>query len=158
MGYEAKSATLKSRRRRRTEKEAADLLDRETSLSPTRRRHALARIRKSRQPVAETRRIIAQAGRDLIAGVGGDEIDFSDVQELRVRLILRDGGIWAPQASLLHRMDRLIATESMTRDQFEQFAATAWRMPQVLPKTKMRAATWCLSGLDGTAKRGSGGA
>ena len=134
--YETKSTSLRSPRRRRTEKAAIELLDKEVRLSRKERNSALARIRRARQPIPEVRRIIIHSRRRAVSGDirnSHDEIDFSDVQELRVKLIRRDGGIWDPQAVMLHRMDVDIGTEGMSRDQFQEQAGLALGMRQALP-------------------------
>ncbi len=77
-------------------------------------------------------RIVANAARDVVAA-SGDDIGLADVQELRVKLARRDGGVWSPQSLVLRRMECRIAGEGMTRDEFDDLAAAVWRMPQVLP-------------------------
>ena len=139
MTYEAKSTTHKSRQRRRTEKDAVALLDGLIRLPPYERRSALKRIRTSRQPGVEARRIANHAKRRAVI-IGHDEIDLADVQELRVKLLRRDGGIWEPQASLLHQMDASIASGEMDQEVFEESAAVVLGMAQALPKKFIRAA------------------
>ena len=139
MSYKAKSTPLKSPRRRRTERQAIMVLD-EARLPATQRRHALARIRGARQPITEARRIIDQTARLDVAELGCDDIGLADVQELRVKLARRDGGVWSPQSILLRRMDRRIAGEGMTRPEFDDLAAAVWRMAQVLPSGTRHAA------------------
>lgn len=136
MGYKAKITTLGktvSRQRKRTEQTAINMLS-ETSLSPARKRAAVVRIRNASQPLAEARRIVAQAQRDASAGVlEHDGIDFSDVQEIRVRLIRRHGILDRPHANLLCRMDRMIAEGNMSREAFATMAETALEMDTALP-------------------------
>ena len=139
MAYEAKSTTHKSRRRARTETAANELLS-EVRLSPGECRSAIARIRRSRQPTVEARRIIAQASRRAVEITHGDTIDLADVQELRVKLIRRDGGIVEPHASLLRRLDARIAAGAMTRGEFEEAASQVWAMPKALPRSAQAAA------------------
>ena len=61
--YGGKMTTPKPRTRRRTEKKAVALLDKESGLSRTERLKAIARIRIASQPVVEAKRIIAAAHR-----------------------------------------------------------------------------------------------
>ena len=140
MAYKAKSTTLKSRQRRRTETAAIELLS-GVRLTSGERRSAIDRIRCARQPIAEAKRIVDQADRQAMrrALQGNDarlaaKVDQSDVQELRVKLIRRDGGIVEPHASLLRRLDARIAAGAMTRDEFEETAARVWAMPKALPR------------------------
>ncbi len=98
----------------------------------------MARIRRARQPTVEARRIIAQASRRAVEITRGDTIDLADVQELRVKLIRRDGGIVEPHASLLRRLDARIAAGAMTRGEFEE--SQVWAMPKALPRSAQAAA------------------
>ncbi len=139
MAYEAKSTTLRSRGRKRTETAAIELLSK-VRLSPGERQSAMARIRRARQPGAEVRRIISQASRRAVEISCGDVIDLADVQELRVKLIRRDGRIVEPHASLLHRLDARIAARNITRGEFEDVASQVWAMPQALPRSVQAAA------------------
>ncbi len=123
-GCKTKTTGTRSARRRRTEPEAIALLDGAKGLSGMVRRHAVVRVRDAKQPVAEARRIVDHLAREAAAGiVQGDAIDFSDVQELRVKIIRRDRILDQPQAMLLARMDRKIALEGMTKTEFGRFAA-----------------------------------
>ncbi len=142
MTYEPKSTTPRSRQRKRTEKAAVDLLDREVRLSRIGRESAISRLRRAKQPTVEAKRIIAQAKRRAVAGQARnahDGIGHADVQELRVRLIRRDGGIWEPQASLLREIDVRLATRGMTPKEFHERAALVWAMPRALPRRTMQA-------------------
>ena len=136
MTYEAKSTDLRPPRRRRTEKAAIEHLDKEVRLPRNERRSALERIRRARQPLRETKRIISNVQQRAVSGVlrtSDDLIDFSDVQELRVKLIRRDGGVWEPQALMLRRMEVDIATKGMTGEEFRERAGVVWGLRQVLP-------------------------
>ena len=62
-------------------------------------------------------------------------LDPSDVQEVRARLLRRDGGVWPPQADILHRMEREILSNTMTAPQFKATAAMALDLPQALSET-----------------------
>lgn len=59
--------------------------------------------------------------------------DFSDVQELAVKLLRRDGRVDPLFASVLRHMDTAIAN-GMTRDVINGLAALALGMPRTLPK------------------------
>ena len=133
-----KSTTPKSRQRRRTETAAIALLD-GVCLTRGERAAAILRIRRAKQPRGQAKRIIAKAIRKVVA-VNGDGIDHADVQELRVKLIRRDGGVWSPQSLMLRRMECRIVGEGMTRQEFDDLAAAVWRMPQVLPSGTRHAA------------------
>ncbi len=119
-GYKAKTTRAKSPRRRRTERDAISLLDR---LKGFDRRRAVERVRSAKQPVAEAQRILARIARNEVAGhVVDDVVGHADVQELRAKIIRRDYMLDQPQAQLLARMDRMIASDGMTKDEFAKFA------------------------------------
>lgn len=141
MAYKARRLTSPAARsrRKRIENEAIKLLD-GLGLSPARRRHAIGRIRNARCPRVEAQRIVDQAARQAVSGLGDGDIGLADVQELRTKLARRDGGVWSPQSDVLRRMDRRVAGEGMTRPEFDDLAAAVWRMPQVLPGGTRQAA------------------
>jgi hypothetical protein len=146
MTYAAKSTT-RSRQRRRTERSAIQYLDDHTQNFAWQRPKAIARIRLARQPIAEAKRIVDQADRRAVrrALQGNDarpsaKVDLTDVQELRVKLIRRDGAIVEPHASLLRRLDARIATGAMTRGEFEDAVSRIWAMPKALPRSAQVAA------------------
>ncbi len=94
--------------------------------------------------MAEAKRIVAQADRRAVRrALNGndarppDKVDHSDVQEFRVKLMRRDGGIVEPHASLLRRLDARIAADGMTRGEFEEEAARAWSMGRALPSARI---------------------
>ena len=128
-GYKAKKLTSPAARsrRNRTEREAIKQLD-AVHLSPSRRQWAITRIRNARQPTVEARRFVERAEREMTAILAGrldpngevedTPIELADVQELRARIIRREGMLDQPQASLLARMDLQVATKSMTEDEF----------------------------------------
>ena len=135
-----------SPRRRRTEKTAMELIDHELHLSHARRQKCLQRISKAPQPKAEAKRIIDQHRKDMVRGlcpVEG-EVDLSDAQVLRVKLIRRDKGVWLPQSTMLGKMERQIVTEGMTKAEFQDAAEALLAIPQALPK-KFRETEWELS-------------
>jgi hypothetical protein len=115
-----------TRQRRRTEKEAINLLDKDGCLTPGRRKNAIQRIRHAKQPKAEVRRILWQFRQDTIRGLvsNDNELDLSDVQEVRVRLIQRDHGIWPPHTDYLQRMELMIIRGTLTPEAFKRMAAT----------------------------------
>ncbi len=123
-----------SPRRRRTIKSALELIDRDTSLSPERRRNARQRIRRAAQPNVEARRIIEQHRKEALPNFDNETIDLSDAQELRAKLIRRDGGLWNPQRRMIKNTERQIVTEGVTKAEFKDAAATVLAMPQVLGK------------------------
>lgn len=99
----------------------------------------------SKQPVVEAKRIVDQDKTDRhgLELVRGREVDLSDVQELRVKLIRRDKGIWSPHSYYLHRMERDILTAGMTKDEFKRRSAVALNMEQPLKlRKKFRNAEW----------------
>ena len=132
-------------RRKRTERAARKVIN--GSVIPARcRASAYQRISKARQPIVEAKRIVDQHETDR-HGLGvlrGQEVDLSDVQELRVKLIRRDKGIWSPHTDYLCRMERDILTKGMTKGEFKQRSATVLKMEQWLNK-KFRHAEWKLA-------------
>ena len=140
MAYAAKTTGLgsvdsgDSPRRRRTIREAVELLD-EARLTHAKRLSALARIRHARQPKAEARRIVKARRRNVVPESANDDLDLSHVQELWAKLVRRDGGVWQPQSMLLARIERGIAGGTMGREEFERLAGVLLSMPQMLPKS-----------------------
>jgi hypothetical protein len=134
-----------SRRRRRTLKAARDILN-GSAIPAGRRPSAYQRISKARQPVTEAKRIVDQHETDRhgLELVRDREVDLSDVQELRVKLIRRDKGIWSPHTDYLCRMERDILTKGMTKGEFKRRSATVLKMEQWLNK-KFRHAEWKLA-------------
>jgi hypothetical protein len=132
-------------RRRRTLKTARRVINGST-IPAGRRPSAYQRISKASQPIAEANRIVVQhkADRNGLELVRDGEVDLSDVQELRVKLIRRDKGIWSPHTDYLHRMERDILTKGMTKDEFKRRSATVLKMEQWLNK-KFRHAEWKLA-------------
>ncbi|MCG7504763.1 hypothetical protein [Mesorhizobium retamae] len=120
----------KSRKRLRSEKAAVRYLDEYLDLPHGRRQKARGRIRSSLRPLVEAKKII----REVFIGAGSDsDPDFSDVQELRVRLIHRDHMLCQEQVSWLKKLDRSIAANSLSRAAFKQEAAELLSMPNSLP-------------------------
>ena len=140
-----KSTNPPTPRRKRTERAARKVIN--GSVIPARcRASAYQRISKARQPIVEAKRIVDQHETDR-HGLGvlrGQEVDLSDVQELRVKLIRRDKGIWSPHTNYLHRMERDIISEGMTKGEFKRRSATALKIEQPLSK-KFRDAEWKLA-------------
>ena len=121
--YKAKTTGVRSPRRRRTERLAIALLDDAQRLSGAARDHAIGRIRLAKQPVAEAKRIVSHPARKAVTGIAqANAVDFSNVQELRVRIIRRDLILDSPQAMYLARMERDIATKGMTGSEFQRRA------------------------------------
>ena len=102
------------------------MLDRAGCLTPSRRRNAIHRIRHAKQPKAEVKRTLWRFRQDTISGLvsNDNELNLSDVQEVRVRLIHRDYGIWPPHTDFLQRMERMILQGTMTPKIFKRMAAT----------------------------------
>jgi hypothetical protein len=134
-----------SPRRRRTLKKAFEIVDK-IYRPGERRREAYESIRRSKQPVRRARLI----AKDFLKEQSNipinmdTDVNLSDVQELTVKLIRRDFGIWSPQREYLMKIERTIVTVGMTREVFETEAATLWSIPQILPK-KFRQNEWLFS-------------
>lgn len=124
-----------SKQRRRTLKKAREEINK-AHLPPERRRSALARIHRAKQPVAEAKRIVQQYRTDRARVIvePHQEIDLSDVQELRVKLIRRDKGIWSPHTDYLARMERKILAGEMTVEEFKKQSLVVLRMKPTLSK------------------------
>ena len=86
------------------------------------RARALDRIRSANRPLTEAKRLISTSAPEVTADAA-DAIDFSDVQELRAKVIRRDGILDRPQAMLLSRMDRMIANDGLSRERFTTLSA-----------------------------------
>lgn len=123
-----------SPRRHRTVKTALALLD-HANLLPHERPFAVRRIRAATQPNVEAKRIIKHHEKRALGERGKGEVDLSDITELEVTLIRRDGDLWPPQSTMLQKIAWQIVEEGMTRVEFEAAAATLLTMPQVLPKS-----------------------
>lgn len=121
--------------RQRTIRKALDYFDGEMPKIFKGRSWALDRIRRAKIPGYEAKRLVTVLrNKGVIAGVSDDgEPDYSDVQELRVRIIRAAGIVDAPQSSLLGKMDRMVARGEMDRAAFNRTAALVVRMPQALP-------------------------
>ncbi len=130
---------LRSRQRRQSEKAALDHL-RKHKLRPGEWESAVRRIRRAPRPVTEAKRIIARAQRAAVDALfDHDDIDLSDVQELRAKYIRRHGLIDQPQGFLLARMDEQIVKSCMTKAEFAHFSAALFSeaMKPALP-TRIR--------------------
>ncbi len=123
-------------RRRRTIRDAEGMLDRQLDLSPTEKRQAMRRIRRARQPKREAQRIIEHYRAAVVGDVcrHNGTVDLSDVLELEVKLIRRDGVIGPPQSAMLKRLGCQIAEGSLTPAQFRANAAALLAMVPALPK------------------------
>ena len=119
-----------SRQRRRTLKDAVAILDAEIPIMSERRMKAVQRVRRSRRPVTEAKRIVAAYRREGAPEIEAGSLDQSDVQEIRVRLLRRDGGLWPPQSTILHRMERGVALGTMSVPKFKAMAVMVLNMPQ----------------------------
>ena len=146
-GYKAKMLTAPAARsrRKRTERRAIKLLD-TVHLSPSRRQWAITRIRNARQPTVEAGRIVERAEREMAAILAGrldpngevedTPIELADVQELRARIIRRDGMLDQPQAMLLARLDDRILETGMTVDELTKITTALFSeaMKPALPE------------------------
>lgn len=125
-------------RRKRTVKAALDYFESEMPGRFKGRAAAIERIRKHKRPLQEAKRSIAWLRtRDL--DDTADELDFSDVQLVRARIIRRDGILDRPQAMLLARMDRAIAIGAITRRAFAALASAAIGMKPALSASHRKA-------------------
>jgi hypothetical protein len=79
------------------------------------------------------------ANRHELGLVDGPEIDLSDVQELRTKLIRRDYGIWSPHTDYLHRMEKDILSGDMDLVEFKRRASVLLNMEQALSKEFLKA-------------------
>jgi hypothetical protein len=59
-------------------------------------------------------------------------LDLSDVLELRVKLIRRDGLCGSEQLSLLKRLEMMVL-KGCTKPEFEKLAGIIWTLPNALP-------------------------
>ncbi len=97
------------------------------------------RIRNAKQPKSEANRLIRRLQGELVEGVFSNDnyLDLSDVQELRVKLIRRDRGIWPPHSDYLTKMEYMILDGSMTPKVFKEMSGLALnrkRFPPTGPK------------------------
>jgi hypothetical protein len=121
--------------REKTIRRALDYFDGKMPKMFKGRSWALDHIRRAKVPMYEAKRLVSVLHKKgVIAGVSDDgEPDYSDVQELRVRISRSIGIIDAPHTSLLGKMERMIARDEMDRPMFNRMAALVVRMPQALP-------------------------
>jgi hypothetical protein len=103
---------------------------------------AETRILRAKQPKAEARRIVKSVmlKRAIRKFKVDDELDHSDVQELRVKFIRKNGYLFPsdPQALPFNRMDREIAEGKMTPKRFQEQAAAAMNMKVGSAERKIR--------------------
>ena len=123
---------IKSRQRKRSEDTAIEFLKTVVGLTPKRRQDAIRRIRAAPRPLLAAKQIAAEVARRA-AKVDTSQPDYSTVQELRAKIIRRDGVLDTPHALLLLRMDRNIATNDITLSVFDRLSEAAWGMPCVIP-------------------------
>ena len=83
--------------------------------------------------MVEAKRIIADYRKRAVEIEGRP--DLSDVQELKVRLIRRDGLV--DTQGLLHRLEVMVA-EGCTRAEYEKLAGTIWDLAGVVWKDSRR--------------------
>lgn len=96
------------------------------------RAESIRKIKDAPRPLARAKQLVeVHRTQDLGAN---PEIDFSDVQELRARLIRRDHVLDQPQVMLLSRMDRMIAEGGMDERTFKVLASEVLGMKPALSK------------------------
>ena len=127
---------MKFPRRIRTEKEALKYLnDNAPNLLGDRRQSASARIRSAKQPNVEAKRIVEKLRLEKYSEVAAnDRVDLSDVQELRVRLFRRDGGVTEPHSSLLLKLEIDILTVGVSPQEFKRHSALIMSLASYVPK------------------------
>ena len=133
MSNQTTSARKSEIQRRRYEKTALSYFD---SNMPGRfkgRSWARERIRRDPRPLKEAKRLVDWFRKQDLA-LESDDIDFSDVQELRARILRKHGCLDTTHDMILRRMDRLIAKDEMSQDRFETMAAAALAMKPALPE------------------------
>jgi len=86
------------------------------------------RVKDERQPNRALTRLLRAGNLASVVAV-----DFSDIQEMSVKLIRRDGGLWNPQRALLNRIEWHVATGNLADAAY--LLDQAWQMEQVLPKS-----------------------
>lgn len=140
----------RERARKRTVRAALDLFNAALPGTFKGRAWAHGKITAAKAPGREARRLVEWFRRQDVTGSepDADHIDHSDVQELRVKILRRDGVLDQPQAMALARLDKMIAGGSLDRATFNRLASIALAMPCAWPKPK-RAETR-LSGLSAT--------
>ena len=136
MGYKAKSTRGNpscSPRRKRTVKSAIERLDRGAKLPSVERQHAIMRIQRAKQPVAEARRIVDHWCRNA-ASVPIEQVDLSDVQEIRANLFRKHGGIWEPHRTMLANLERRVVVGDVMPEDFREVAGRLVTLQPALPK------------------------
>jgi hypothetical protein len=134
MSNQTTSARKSEIQRRRYEKTALSYFD---SNMPGRfkgRSWARERIRRDPRPLKEAKRLVdwfRKQGLEIDSHEGA--IDFSAVQELRVKIIRKHGFLDTTHNMLFQRMERLIAKDEISQDTFETMAAAALAMKPALP-------------------------
>jgi hypothetical protein len=127
---ERKAATA----RKRIEDAAITKMDEVLSKKFNGRAASIAKIRAAKRPSSEAKR---QIQAHLINGIqteGTTALDYSDVQELRVQIIRRDGILDTPHASVCSKMDKLIAEGAMTEAEFARMSGIVKSMPCAITK------------------------
>jgi len=133
MSNQTTSARKSEIQRRRYEKTALSYFD---SNMPGRfkgRSWARERIRRDPRPLKEAKRLVDWFRKQGLE-IDSHDIDFSAVQELRVRILRKHGFLDTIHGMLFQRMERLIAKDEMSQDRFETMAAAALAMKPALPE------------------------
>ena len=121
---------MKTPRRRRTESAAVKYLNENVTLPRSVRSGALREIRAAKQPMTVARRFV----RDYSLTATGS-VDFSDVQELKVKILRKHGVVDTAFQMGLNRLDRMILA-GCDRREFNRVASIILNMPCVLPKSE----------------------
>lgn len=131
--------------RRRTEEQAKSILM-GIGLEDRQLTGAIRHVRKARQPIREAKRIglRAYAAKKDLDVPSGRKLDLSDAEELKVKLIKRDLGIWPPHTDYLRRIQKDICSSNITKAEFERRSVVLLDMEQPL-SDQFRKAEWKLA-------------
>lgn len=106
-------------------------MDANVQLPPLRRVKLVKRIRGARQPLREARQVVSE----IVVGRSSTKHDFSDVQQLRVRLLRRDFWLDEYQGRKLRELDRRVARNDISEPEFEREATDLMLYVSPLPKS-----------------------
>jgi hypothetical protein len=95
---------------------------------------SINKIRASARPLVTAKSLVAAYVKAGLSINDTNSFSLSDVEELRVWLVRRDGVIDRPHASILHKMDVLIAKDEMDEKAFVKMAGAVKSMPCAYPK------------------------
>ena len=117
----------------RSVRAAIDILNRVATLPSAPRHHAVLRIQRAKRPSREARRIIDH-WRKNAASVPAEQLDLSDAQEIRVRLIRNHGGLWEPHRTMLATIEKRIVAGDIDSEEFREAAGRLVTLEPALPK------------------------